>query len=78
MPEPLVITEERWNGDLVYIREISLAERSRWRVSPPEMNYAEALRWARDELRADKLIRLNTGETLVRLPASKASPWGLT
>jgi hypothetical protein len=77
MIEPVLITEERWNGDLVYLREISLAERPRWRVSPPEMNFATALRWARDELGADKLIRLSTGETLARLRAPKPSPWAV-
>jgi hypothetical protein len=40
------------------------------------MNYAAAHRWARDEVRADKVIRLATGETLVRLRSAR-SPWEL-
>jgi hypothetical protein len=77
-PQPVAgeIPDSRWVGDLSYLREIPSTERPRWRISPPEMNYAVAHRWARDELRADKVIRLATGETLVRLP-ERTSPWVL-
>jgi hypothetical protein len=75
-PAPREIPDERWVGDLSYLREIPYAERPRWRLSPPEMTFAAAHRWARDEVRADKMIRLATGETLVRLRLVH-SPWEL-
>lgn len=73
-----LIAAERWTGDLAFLREIPVHERSRWRCSPPLMSYAAAHRWARDVMCADKVIRLSTGETLVRLPEPKAAPWGLS
>jgi hypothetical protein len=77
MTDPLPIPERRWKGDLAYLREIPPDERPRWRVSPPVMTYAAANRWAREVIRADKIIPLSSGETLVRLPAPRPSPWGL-
>lgn len=64
-------------GDLGFLREIPVSDRPRWRLAPFEMTYGEAHRWARDEVRADKVIRLSTGETLVRLRQGAPSPWGL-
>jgi hypothetical protein len=77
MAEPLIIVADRWHGDLAYLREIPAAERERWRLAPPDMAYGDAHRWARDEVHADKVIRLSSGETLVRLPTPGPSPWGL-
>jgi hypothetical protein len=77
MAEPLIIVADRWHGDLAYLREIPAAERERWRLAPANMSYPEAHVWARDVIRADKVIAISTGETLIRLPEAKASPWSL-
>jgi hypothetical protein len=75
---PLPISAERWRELGTWMREIPIAERLHWRLAPPEMSYAEAHRWAREEVKASKVIRLASGETLVRLPIAKPSPWGIS
>jgi hypothetical protein len=76
MIEPLPISSARWNELASWLREIPAADRDHWRLSPPEMSFGEAARWAR-ELGASKVIRLATGETMVRLPTPERSPGGL-
>jgi hypothetical protein len=70
MTDPLPISAARW-AELAWLREIPDVDREHWRLSPPDMSYAAASRWARDEVRASKVIRITSGETLVRLPDLK-------
>jgi hypothetical protein len=75
MSEARTITAGRW-GELGFLREIPPDERPRWVFAPLEMTFAEASRWAR-QIRADKIIQISTGETMVRLAEKAPSPWGL-
>jgi hypothetical protein len=66
-PAPRSVPEERWAGDLAFLREIPPYQRTRWRLAPPEMTYAAAHRWAR-ALGAAAILALSSGETLVLVP----------